>query len=311
MGLLERTILIFTGGIILNKGHNTHMLTLCLLFFFFSVLAGPASALDVSVEGDHPAEVKEKQVISCVLTISGIPSAADYLYFDTDLEKYEDKPIYNFNDLNIQSNESHFELPIKNNREKIIVQLNGQVPGITEIQQHEKLTLVNYDPKRTGYAYYRIKPTDEKGNSIPGSSDTGTFTIAVDEIDSFEKKAALIEDPFLSKYLKDMFNRGLVTEANELADYLIEKKTENLASEEESRQFKEKLNGFSDPTLSLQLQALFDQGLHNESNELADYLLQEKAEASSLKWKYAFALIVAALIGFVIGVKVNNSEDEE
>jgi hypothetical protein len=293
-----------------REGHKAYTLTLCFLYFFFSVLAGSASAVEVHVEGDHPAEVKEKQVISCVLTISGIPSAADYLYFDTDLEKYGDKPIYNFKDLNIQSNESHFELPIKNNKEKIVVQLDGQVPGVAEIQQYEKLTLVKYDSKRTGYAYYRIKPTDEKGNPIQGS-DTDTFTIEVDEIDSFEKKAALIEDPFLSMYLQDMFDRGLVTEANKLADYLIGKKIESIASEEESRQFKEKLNGFSDPMLSNQLQALFDMGMQNESNELADYLLQEKAEASSLKWKYSLALLVAALVGFIIGVKVNNSEEEE
>jgi hypothetical protein len=274
------------------------------------LLAGSASAIEVNVEGDHPAEIKEKQVVSCVLTISGIPTAADYLYFDTDLEKYGDKPIYNFKDLNIQSNESHFELPIKNNKEKIIVQLTGQVPGITEIQQYDKLTLVKYDPKLTGYAYYRIKPTDEKGNSIQGS-DTGTFTIAVDEIDAFEMKAALIEDPFLRMYLQDMFNRGLVTEANKLADYLIEKKTENLASEAESRQFKEKLDGFSDPILSMQLQTFFDMGLHNESNELADYLLQEKAEASSLKWKYVLGMLVAALVGLLIGIRFSSSEEEE
>jgi hypothetical protein len=294
----------------MRKGHTACTLTLCLLYFFFSWLTMPASAVEVNVEGDHPAEVKEKQVISCVLRISGIPSAADYLYFDTDLEKYDDKPIYNFTELNLQSNESHFELPVKDDMKKIVVQLNGQVPGVTEVQQYEKLTLVKYDSKRTGYAYYRIKPTDEKGNAIQGS-DTSTFTIAVTDVDSFEKKAAQIEDPFLSMYLQDMFDRGLVTEANKLADYLIEKKTESLATEEESQQFKEKLNGFSDPVLGMKLQAFFDLGLHNESNELADYLLQEKADASSMKWKYALGFLVTALIGFVIGLRLKNSEDEE
>lgn len=294
----------------MGKGHKTYALTLCFLFLFLILLVGSASAVDVNVEGDHPSEVKEKQVVNCVLTISGIPSAADYLYIDTDLEKYDDKPIYNFSDLNIQSNESNFELPIKDNTKKIVLQLNGQVPGITEVQQYDKLTMEKYNPKRTGYAYYRIKLTDEKGNSIQ-ESDTSTFTIAVPEIDSFKEKITLIEDPFLRTYLQDMFDRGLVTEANKLADYFIEKKNRSLASEEESQQFKEKLNGLSDPVLGIKLQAFFDVGLHNESNELADYLLQEKSEASSLKWKYALALLVAALIGFIIGVKLNSSEEEE
>lgn len=294
----------------MREGHKTYALTLCFLCLFLILLVGSASAVEVNVEGDHPAEIKEKQVVNCVLTISGIPSAADYLYLDTDLEKYDDKPIYNFSDLNIQSNENHFELPIKDNTKEIVVQLNGQVPSITEVQQYEKLTLVKYNPKRTGYAYYRIKLTDEKGNSIQ-ESDTSTFAITVPEINSFKEKITLIEDPFLSMYIQDMFDRGLVTEANKLADYLIEKKNGSKASEEESRQFKEKLNGLSDPVLDMKLQAFFDVGLHNESNELADYLLQEKAEASSLKWKYALALLVAALIGFVIGIKINNSEEEE
>ena len=294
----------------MKAGRRAYAITLCFLYFFFLVLAGSASAVEVQVEGDLPAEVEEKQVISCVLTISGIPGAADYLYFDTDLGKYGDKPIYNFKDLNLQSNESHFELPIKDKQNKIVVQLNGQVPGITEVQQFEKLTLVKYNPKRTGYAHYRIKLTDEKGNSIQ-ESDTSTFAIAVPEIDSFRTKVALIEDPFMSVYLQDMFDRGLVTEANKLADHVIEKKTESLASEEESRQFKEKVKGLSDPVLGIQLQALFDRGLDNESNGLADYLLREEAETSSLKWKYALALFAAALLGFVIGVKINNSEEEE
>ncbi|WP_243684400.1 hypothetical protein [Methanosarcina barkeri] len=67
---------------------------------------------------------------------------------------------------------------------------------------------MKYDSKRTGYAYYRIKPTDEKGNAIQGS-DTSTFTIAVTDVDSFEKKAAQIEDPFLSMYCRICLTAGL------------------------------------------------------------------------------------------------------
>lgn len=207
----------------MRAGHKAYVTTLCFLFFFQFVLSGLASASQVQVEGELPAEVEEKQVISGVLTISSIPAAADYIYFDTDLMKYDDQPLYNFTDLDLQSNESHFALPIEEGQNKIVVQLKGQVPEITEVKQYEKLTLIKYNPKRTGYAHYRIRLTDEEGNSIK-ESDTRTFSISVPEIDAFRQKLTLIDDSFFAVYLQDMFDRGLVTEANKIADYLIKKK---------------------------------------------------------------------------------------
>ncbi|WP_255336532.1 hypothetical protein [Methanosarcina sp. KYL-1] len=189
------------------------------------MLPGPAAAIQVQVEGELPTEVEEKQVISSVLTISSIPSAADFIYFDTDLIKSEDQPVYNFTGLGLQSNESHYVLPVEGGQGKIVVLLNGQVPEISEVKQCDKLTLVKYNPKLTGYAHYRIRLTDEDGNPIK-ESDTRTFSIVVPEIEAFEQKMTLVDDSFFNAYLQDMFDKGLVTEANEIADYLI-KKEEN------------------------------------------------------------------------------------
>jgi len=207
----------------MGLGHKAVcVIVLAFLFILLFAGSGPASATQIEVEGELPGEVEEKQVISLVLTISNIPAAADFISFDTDLVRYGDRSIYNFTGLELQSNNSSFVLPVEDNREKIIVLLNGRVPVIREVKQCDELTLIKYDPKLTGYAYYRVRLTDEDGNPL-GESDTRTFTIVASEIEEFRGKMTLVDDSFFSVYLQDMFDKGLVTEANEIADHVIEK----------------------------------------------------------------------------------------
>jgi hypothetical protein len=210
------------GASNMGVGHKAVCVTvLAFLFILLCTVSGPASATQIGVEGEMPGEAEEKQVISIALTISNIPAAADFISFDTDLVKYDGRAIYNFTGLDLKSNESHFVLPVEDKRDKIVVLLNGQVPEIREVKQCDELTLIKYDPKLTGYAYYRVRLTDEDGNPL-GESDTRTFSITVSEIDEFKEKMTRVDDSFFSVYLQDMFDRGLVTEANEIADHLLE-----------------------------------------------------------------------------------------
>jgi hypothetical protein len=203
-------------------------------FLVFLLFAGSGAVLatQIEVEGELPGEVEEKQVISLVLTISNIPAAADFISFDTDLVRYGKQPIYNFTGLELQSNNSSFVLPVEDNRDKIVVRLNGRVPVIREVKQCDELTLIKYDPKLTGYAYYRVRLTDEDGNPL-GESDTRTFTIMATEIEEFRGKMTLVDDSFFSVYLQDMFDKGLVTEANEIADHVIEEEEKEKEKEKE------------------------------------------------------------------------------
>lgn len=224
----------------MGAGHKAVFVT-ALAFLFFLLFAGSGAVLaaQIEVEGELPGEVEEKEVISSVLTISNLPAAADFITFDTDLVKYGDRPIYNFTELELQGNNSSFVLPVEGSGDKIVVQLNGRVPEIREVRQCDELTLIKYDPKLTGYAYYRVRLTDEDGNPL-GQSDTRTFSIAVPEIDEFRRKMTLMEDSFFSVYLQDMFDKGLVTEANEIADHVIEeeeKEREEKEREEEESPF--------------------------------------------------------------------------
>ncbi len=216
-----------------GAGHKA-VCVIALGFLLFLLFAGSGAVLatQIEVEGELPGEVEEKQVISLVLTISNIPAAADFISFDTDLVRYGKQPIYNFTGLELQSNKSSFVLPVEDNRDKIVVRLNGRVPVIREVKQCDELTLIKYDPKLTGYAYYRVRLTDEDGNPL-GESDTRTFTIVASGIEEFRGKMTLVDDSFFSVYLQEMFDKGLVTEANEIADHVIEEEEKERKEKEE------------------------------------------------------------------------------
>jgi hypothetical protein len=192
------------------------------IFLFCSVLlalAVNASALQTEVNGAAPDEVKEGEIVDITLVITGIPPAADYISIDSDLEKNGTDPIYEFEDLNVTSYSNDFQLPLNETTSSLTVHVKGRTPVIKEVKQLDGVTLVKFDPKRTGYAYYRIKFTDENSNPLK-ESDTRTFSINVPEITSFEEKLNTIEDPFLRNYLRGLYEKGLNAEANELADYL-------------------------------------------------------------------------------------------
>ncbi|WP_342305627.1 hypothetical protein [Methanolobus sp. ZRKC5] len=177
------------------------------------------SAVDVDIEGDLPAEPREGDVVEFYLTISAIPQSADYISFDTDLEAYGNNPLYNFTEFNITSTSNNYVLNLNDSDEAILVHVQGKVPVVREVVQTDKVTLIKLDEKRTGYAYYRFNLLDDEKNTLK-DSDTRIFTINVPEIDSFTGKLDTIDDPFFRNYLTDLFDKGLVHEANELADYL-------------------------------------------------------------------------------------------
>lgn len=182
-------------------------------------LVSTVSAVDVDIEGDLPAEAGEGDVVEFYLTISVIPQSADYISFETDLEAYGNNPLYNFTELNITSTSNNYMLNLNDSNDKIIVHVQGKVPVIREVVQTGKITLIKLDEKRTGYAYYRFNLLDGEKNTLK-DSDTRVFTINVPEIASFAGKLDTIDDPFFRNYLTDLFDKGLVHEANELADYL-------------------------------------------------------------------------------------------
>lgn len=188
-----------------------------LLIIALAVIPSTGLALQVIVDEQLPEVVTEGATTDFNLTISNIHPTASTLIIDTDLHKSDNIPLFSANELGNVSNETPFSIPVYDDA-AVTVNVHGQVPVITKIVQTGPVTLTLHDKKRSGYAYYRVTFTDDKGNPVPGS-DTRVFSISIPEIDSFREKINNISDPFMSAYLQDLFDKGLVSEANTLADY--------------------------------------------------------------------------------------------
>jgi hypothetical protein len=202
----------------LFKGVNYLFLSLFLLL----LLESAASATNVEINGQTQDKVSEGQVINYTLTINNIPPAADYVSFDTDLVKIDGSHLYNFTNLNFTSDVNKFDFPVNESTTKIIVNIKGQIPQISEEKQYEGVTLVKYK-QSTGYAYDRITLTNSKGDLIE-SVETRPFEISLPEVESFREQINKIDDPFFKSYLQDLHDKGLVTESKTLADHLTEDK---------------------------------------------------------------------------------------
>lgn len=188
-----------------------------LLIIALAIIPSAGLAFQIVVDEQLPGVVTEGATTNFNLTISNIHPTASRIIIDTDLHKSDNIPLFSANEFESVSNETPFSISVPDDA-TVTVQVHGQVPKITKIVQPGPVTLTIHDKKRTGYAYYRVTFTDDKGNPVPGS-DTRVFSINIPEIDSFREKINGISDPFMSSYLQDLFDKGLVSEANTLADY--------------------------------------------------------------------------------------------
>jgi len=195
-------------------------LKILLLMIALAIIPSGGGAFQIVTDEQLPEIVTEETVTDFNLTITNIHPTASRITIDTDLHKSDDIPLFLVNDLEGISNETPISISIPDDDATVTVHLHGQVPKITKIVQPGPVTLTVYDTKRTGYAYYRVTFRDDEGNLIPGS-DTRVFSIDVPEVDNFRQKINSISDPFLSAYLQDLFDKGLVDEANALADYKL------------------------------------------------------------------------------------------
>jgi len=193
---------------------------LILSFFLLLIIGGIVSATNVEVNGQTPEKVLEGKEINYTIIISNIPPAAEKISFDTDLAKVNNFHLFNLTNLNVTNDANRFDFPVSESTKSIVVNIHGQIPQITEKKQYQGITLVNYKSE-TGYAYDRITLTNNKGDSIE-TVETRSFEISIPEVDSFNEKLNKINDPFFKKYLQDLHDKGLVDEANTLADHLTE-----------------------------------------------------------------------------------------
>ncbi|MCD4846180.1 MAG: hypothetical protein K8R25_17015 [Methanosarcinales archaeon] len=166
-----------------------------------------------------PENPKEGEVINFTISVFDFPQGYN-LSFDTELVSYDDNPIYNITTINKQVYGRNFEINTTGH-DIITIHMVGKVPKITEVKQYEEITLKKYS-KTTGYTYYRIELFDKEGTII--DTNTQPFTIDVSEIEFFNNKLSKIHDGWIRNYLQGLHDKGLVNEANELADHWIDNK---------------------------------------------------------------------------------------
>jgi hypothetical protein len=198
---------------------NTAGAHLLLLVALLCIPAG-AAGLQVGVEEAPPETVAEGEVVDFTITLSGMPPAADTVIVDTDLVQQGDTPLLSPSGGGNATNTTPASLSVPAGGSGLSIRIHGQAPTVTEVTQCGAVTLTTYDPKRSGYAYYRVRFTDDKGRPL-AESDTRLFSISISAVDDFRAKLNLISDPFMRTYLQDLFEKGLVNEANALADYEV------------------------------------------------------------------------------------------
>lgn len=180
----------------------------------------PVSGLNVYSVPKPVQVLDEGNIVKLNLTISDLPAQGDVISIDTDLDKEISNPVFNIPQQNIQSNNKHLDIKIEDRNNPIIVQLRGVIPKISQTTQCGGITLTNYLPQR-GFAYYRIAILDENNAVLPSSTETQTFEVNSVDLAAFKDKMNNMEDKTLAGYYEDLFNKGLVNEANRLVDYSL------------------------------------------------------------------------------------------
>ena len=181
----------------------------------------PVMGLSVNSNPTPMQTVNESVKTSFLLTIRDLPSQAAMITIDTDLEKDMNNPIFFIKDQNLRVNDKHLEYKITDRNTPIIIQVSGIIPKISQTTQYDGLTITKYLPQ-PGYAYYRVAALDKNGEGLPQSSATLTFEVKSIELQVFKDKLNQVNDETMKNYYGDLFNKGLVTEANRMVDHTID-----------------------------------------------------------------------------------------
>lgn len=201
------------------RPRGTLLIGWCLLIVLALALPACTAGLQVGVaDGDLTGEVAEGEEVAFTLTITGLPPAADALVLETDLVPVEGTPLFSLEGTGNVTNSTPFTIPLPAATTPLTIAVAGQAPTAAQVRQCGAVTLTTYDPRLSGYAYYRVRFIDDDGNPL-AESDTRVFSLTVAAIEEFDEKLNAISDPFMDAYLQDLFDKGLVREANTLADY--------------------------------------------------------------------------------------------
>lgn len=203
--------------------HKKYFILLLILVFF---IISSATALNVDIQPPVNQNKNESETIAFSMLITGIPQQTSFIVLETDLESYNNTPLWNVSDSSqLGTNNASTLLMQKTLRltpsidlnKPINIKVSGKVPLIKQVSQYGGIIITNVE-RKSGYLYYRVQPYDSKGYPV-GVGDTKTFNIYIDE-EGFFDKINTVNDPEMKIIIQDLHNKGLWQESNRLFDYI-------------------------------------------------------------------------------------------
>ena len=204
---------------------------LSIVLFLIIICLPQVSALDVKTQGLQD-ELSENKDISFEITLSDY-SYANYISIDTDIVKKGNEPIFDFGDYNekyagIDRYKQSVVLDIPKDINSFKVKISGITPFGTIVSKAGNIEVATFVDDNLNY--YIVKLLDSNQKDIgPEQKKSKIFRLIISEKIRFEESLKAIErDEFdnTKAIAKDMFYRGLVTDAKKLVSALSSIKPE-------------------------------------------------------------------------------------
>jgi hypothetical protein len=207
------------------SSRNTLFLLLTVLIF---LVIPSVSALNIKVDPSLNLILNEGQNIDYSMLITGIPQQTAFIELETDLEPFNNTPLWNLTDSNRYGVENNSPLLMQKNLRltpstdittPIIIKVSGKVPLVKQVTTYKGVVFTKVE-RITGYLYYRVQPYDAKGYPV-GVGDTKTFSISPGSKtgDDPQPEIDKIQDPEIKMITQDLYDKGLWQESTRLIGY--------------------------------------------------------------------------------------------
>lgn len=199
------------------------MINLLIILFVFTLYIPQTSALDVKAQA-LSSELPDNEDISFEIDISDY-NYASYASIETGIIKKGNEPIFDFGELNekyaeIDKYRQSVILDIPKDSNSFTVKISGKTPPGIEISKEGKVDIATFADENL--KYYEVKLLDSN-KKVVGQQKSKISRLIINEKILFEKSLKNIQWSELENaknLAKDMFNRGLVTDAKNLVSVL-------------------------------------------------------------------------------------------
>lgn len=203
-------------------------MVLFLILILLQIIPG-AYALNAAADKPLSDIHEEGDIVEFILTVSDYPPGNYSMRIETRLDRNGEQPIYEFLGFNeIYNMGDRYKkivqissLPPNNVR----VRINGKIPSVTSDDNCGEVNIVLFESGP--FEYYEVAIVDSVGQQI-GLTEEEYFLVKDTDQEEFQKK---LDKLTTSEYLDlrgfadQLYNKGLVDDANKLVDLVLEQST--------------------------------------------------------------------------------------